>query len=156
MADMLTLGTAPASGTEEFDPAEIVGMRTTAWILFANACLNLVLFLAGAGGSPLQVPVDVFLGVQLLRLRHSWRAWVLLRAFLGLLIGVFALIGGLSTRTPFAGAMVGAGAIGFPASLLALLYGRPTMQRVRIGQVTFAVSLLLILAGSLGLDLTKR
>ena len=102
------------------------------------------------------VVVDIFLGTQLLRLRHSWRAWAMVRAALGVVIGAFGIVigflalgvGGIPGRpAPLPRLMVVAGVTAYCASLLLLLYSRPTLRRVRLGQLVFAASVLLVVAG---------
>ena len=72
------------AGVGEFDSGEIAGMRSAAWILLATAGINLLAWIVRRNGiPPLGILVDVFLGVQLLELRHGWRAWALVRAGVG-------------------------------------------------------------------------
>ena len=74
--DLSALSRAPGSvgvlDPDAFDPGEISGMRSAAWILLATAALGLLAWTA-LPGPPIVSIVDLFLGVQLLRLRHSWR-----------------------------------------------------------------------------------
>lgn len=68
---------------EAFEPGEIAGMRSAAWILIATALLGLVGWLMTPGMPPLTSAIDLFLGIQLLRLGHNWRAWAVVRAWIG-------------------------------------------------------------------------
>jgi len=80
----------------------------------------------------------------------------MVRAALGVVIGAFGIVigflalgvGGIPGRpAPLPRLMVVAGVTAYCASLLLLLYSRPTLRRVRLGQLVFAASVLLVVAG---------
>jgi hypothetical protein len=143
------------SGPEQFDRGEIAGMRTAAWILFSNAALTILAALFGsADATAIQIPIEILLGVQLYRLRHSWRAWTMLRAAAGVVLGGLALTFGV-VATPAATVLLGLGGIFYSAALLLLLYSRPTMQRVYIGRAAFGLSALLLFAGGAWMEVSR-
>jgi hypothetical protein len=132
---------------DAYDPAEIAGMRSAAWILLATAGLTITALLFGSKSLPISALVDGFLGVQLLRLRHSWRSWAMFRAWIGIVLGLFIAVGGLAGPAPLAGLALGVGQVTYSASLLLLLFGIPTMKRVILGRIVFGVSLVFMIAG---------
>ena len=125
-----------------FDPAEIAGMRTAAVILGGMAALQVAAWVRGQPGAIVGAAVDAFLAVQLFRLRHSWRAWTMVRAAIGLLLGALTIVAQIaSTRGTMWGLMLGLAQCLYGASLFVLLYGTPTVGRVRTGRVVFIASL---------------
>lgn len=141
-------GSDGLGASEHVDAGEIAGMRTAGWILLVTAAINLLASLFTAVATTLLgAVVDVVLGVQLLRLRHSWRAWVLVRAGIGAVLGFFICVIGLTEpgRTPTV--ILGLGQIVYCASLFLLVYGTPTPRRVGLGRIVFAVSVVLLFAG---------
>ncbi len=139
-------GSEGALSAEEFDPGEIAGMRSAGVILLATAALGLLVWMVRPTVAPVAVIVDGFLGVQLLRLRHSWRAWALVRAWIGLGLGtVIALVGAFGSG--LGAAVLGLSQVAYAGSLLLLIFGVPTMKRVRAGHLLFALSILLTIAG---------
>jgi hypothetical protein len=151
MTDFPTLARMPGSedafGAEDFDPAEIAGMRSAGVILLATATLGLLVWIIKPTGLPVTGIVDIFLGVQLLKLRHSWRAWALVRAWVGIALGAGVALIGVFGSGGAAGTIVGLGQIAYAASLLLLLFGVPTMRRVLAGRVVFGLSIVLTTAG---------
>ena len=137
-------GSDSAFAADDFEPGEIAGMRSAGWILLVSAALTLLdAIVIAPSPAVLSFFIDVFLGVQLLRLRHSWRAWALLRAGVGLLFGVLVLLGGLVA--PSAGAsLLGLGQLCYCGSLWLLLFGTPTSKRILAGRVAFGASVVLI------------
>jgi hypothetical protein len=128
--------------------SEITGMRTAGWILLVTAAINLLATLfTGFVTTLVGAVVDVVLGVQLVRLRHSWRAWVVVRAGIGAVLGVLICVGGLLQpgRTPTV--ILGSGQIVYCASLFLLVLGTPSQRRVGLGRVVFGVSVVLLFAG---------
>jgi len=60
------------SSAADFEPGELAGMRSAAWILLLSAGLALLGWIARPASSPpLSSLIDLFLGIQLLRLKHS-------------------------------------------------------------------------------------
>src|SRR5215208_4459620 len=152
MADFPTLSRMPGSdsalGADDFDPGEVAGMRTAGWILVASAAIELLTWLMNRNAfGIIGVAADVVLGIQLLRLRHSWRAWTMLRAALGVGVGALIVVGGLIGSNPTAIVAVGIGQIAYCGSLFLLLYSRPTPRRVLLGRIVFAVSMVLLFTG---------
>jgi len=137
------------AGVSEFDAGEIAGMRSAAWILLATAGINLLAWLVRRNGiPPLGILVDVFLGVQLLKLRHGWRAWALVRAGVGAAIGLVLTVGGFFASTgPVVTSTIGVGQLAYCSSLFLLLFGHPSSERVRAGRLVFALSVVLTVAG---------
>jgi hypothetical protein len=128
--------------------SEISGMRTAGWILLVTAAINLLASLfTGIVTTLAGAVVDVLLGVQLLRLQHSWRAWVVVRAGIGAVLGVFICVSGLMQAGNTLTVIFGSGQIVYCASLVLLVFGTPTARRVQLGRVVFAVSVILLFAG---------
>jgi hypothetical protein len=125
-----------------FDAGEVTGMRTAGIILLSMATANVAAWLIANVGVPLEILIDVFLGVQLFRLRHSWRSWALVRAWIGIVLGcvIVAAQFVIETGTSAIG-LAGLGQLAFSSSLLLLLHGRPSASRVLLGRVVFACSL---------------
>ena len=136
---------------EAFEPGEIAGMRSAAWILVATAALGALAWVATRTSPPFTSAIDLFLGIQLLRLRHNWRAWAMLRAWIGLAIAaaicISSIAGSAGAATAAAGVVLGLGQGTYAGSLLLLLFGVPSMQRVTLGRIVFAVSILLTIVG---------
>jgi hypothetical protein len=137
-------------GVSDFDAGEVAGMRSAAWILLATAGIN---FLAWAlrrnGFPPFTSLVDVFLGVQLLHLRHSWRAWALVRAGVGAALAVLVALGGFVVSTGGLGtSILGLGTLAYCGSLFLLLFGRPSTTRVLAGRLVFGLSVVLTVAAA--------
>ena len=152
MSDFSTISPTAEIVTPEdaFDPGEIAGMRSAGWILVVTAALGVLGWLLRPSNPPLTSVVDLFLGVQLLRLRHNWRAWAMVRAWLGL---AFAVGVGFASITRPGGAVVlvlSLSQAAYAASLLVLLFGVPTMRRVIAGRVVFAASVVLLVVGMAG------
>jgi hypothetical protein len=151
MEDFPTLSRMPGSdnafGAEAFEPGEIAGMRSAGVILLATAALGLLGWVVQPGSPPLAAMVDIFLGVQLLRLRHNWRAWALVRAWIGIALGAVLGMAGVFGSGGPAAATLGLGQIAYAGSLLLLLFGAPTMRRVLVGRVVFGLSIVLTTAG---------
>jgi hypothetical protein len=143
-------GSDSAIAADDFDPGEVAGMRAAGWILLATAVLAAAGWLLGGTRAPLTAIVDVVLGVQLLRLRHSWRAWAMLRAIVAIVIALVVVASSLATQSATTGmAVMFAAQLADAGSLLLVLYGRPTVKRVRAGWAAFAVSLVLSVAGGM-------
>lgn len=152
MSDFAAVSLNPGadSPAEEFDPGERAGMRAAGWILLANAVVTvamLVVTLTAAG--MVSAIVDVIIGTRLLKLRHSWRAWAMLRAAVGMVLGLLAIFGMPAIQEPL---RVGVflGAIGqwlYGGAILMLLAGRPAPPRVRLGLGGFALAVLFVAAG---------
>lgn len=139
-------GSDSALAADEFDPGEVAGMRSAALILLVTAGVTVALWAVTRQGLPIAAAIDVFLGVQLLRLRHSWRAWAMLRAGVGLVVGGFALLAALFGGLSPALALVVFGNIAYCGSLLLLLFGSPTRPRVLAGRATFGIAVVLFVA----------
>ena len=145
-----TYGATSVLDAEAFEPGEIGGMRSAAWILIATGVLAFLVWAAAPSGPPVAGLVDLFLGVQLLRLRHTWRAWAMLRAWIGLAIAV------ITCASAFAGsgaaaatvALSGLGQATYVGSLLLLLFGVPTMKRVHAGRIAFGISVVFTIAAA--------
>jgi len=137
-----------ADGSDTFEAGEIAGMRTAGWILLITAAINLLATLfTGIVTTLAGAVVDVALGIQLLRLRHSWRAWVLVRAGIGAVLGVLICVGGLTQQSSMPTVIFGLGQIVYCGSLFLLVLGTPTPRRVGLGRVVFGVSVLLLFTG---------
>jgi hypothetical protein len=133
-------------GVSDFDAGEVAGMRSAAWILLATAGLNALAWaLQRSGFPPVALLVDVFLGVQLLHLKHNWRAWALVRAGFGAAIGLLLTLGAL-TAGPIV--LVGLGQLAYCGSLFLLLFGHPSSKRVLAGRLVFGLSAVLTIAGA--------
>ncbi len=129
-----------------FDPGEVAGMRSAGIILLLGAALTILAWAFRPAGLPVTVLIDIFLGIQLLRLKHSWRAWAMLRSALG---GLFALVGvggSILGGAPAVVVMAGTSSIAYCVAVLLLLAGTPTTTRVRVGQGTFALAVILMVA----------
>ena len=124
-------------------------MRSAAWILLATAGINLLAWVVRRNGiPPLGILVDVFLGVQLLELRHGWRVWALVRAGVGAALGLVLTLGGFFASTgPVVTSTIGVGQLAYCSSLFLLLFGRPSSKRVLAGRLVFALSVVLTVAG---------
>ncbi len=150
MEDFPTISRMPGAAgvleTEIFDPAEIAGMRAAGWILAGTAAVSLLGWLVAPSALVLLSLADLFLGVQLLRLRHTWRGWAMLRAWGGVAIGLALSISAI-VNAAVGGLVLGVGQGAYSASLLLLLFGVPSMRRVTFGKITFAVSIILIIVG---------
>lgn len=151
MADSPTFSRMPGSDDlpEAFDVHEVAGMRTAGWILLATAAVTLLSWAVVRTALPSPaILIDAFLGAQLLRRRHSWRAWALLRSGLGLLISGLAIWNGLSAGSAALGLTVsGVGQMAYCLALLLLLLGVPTARRIVLGRITFGIAVVLILLG---------
>ncbi len=151
MADYQTLFEEPrtidALGATGFTEAELAGMRSAGIILLVAGSITAATWFftdAGFGASSL---IDCFLGLQLLRLHHGWRTWVLVRAAVGVLVGVLVVLASAVAGTSAAsGVMVGIGQLAYGAALFFLLYGTPSARRVLAGQCLCGVCVLLIFA----------
>ncbi len=132
----LMFETDGAPAAETFDRNEVSGMQSAGFLLLAMAGLVFVGWLFGHAALPMAVVIDIFLGLQLLRRRHSWRSWALLRGWLGLPIGLLIAIDGAGPS----GLLIGIGHIVYSGSLLLLLFGQPSAKRVRAGRVAAFVS----------------
>lgn len=141
-------GSEAAIGPEDFDPGEVSGMRSAGIVLLISAIASLVALLFVQGVSLLSAGIDVVLGVQLYRLRHSWCAWAMLRAWIGLGIGLLILIGSVVAETgALALVLVGVEQLAYCVSILLLLFRAPSTRRVLAGRVTFAVAFVLLVLG---------
>lgn len=130
-----------------FDAGEIAGMRSAGWILVASAGLGALGWLFRPGNPPIASAIDLFLGVQLLRLRHNWRAWAMFRAWIGTAIAVVLCAAALFGRGGAAAAALALAEAAYAASLLLLLFGTPSLKRVILGRIVFAASAVLMLLG---------
>lgn len=139
---------ADVAGVGEFDAGEIAGMRSAAWILLATVGINLLVWVVRRNGfPPVAILVDVFLGVQLLELKHNWRAWVLVRAGIGAAIGLLLIVGfWFSSTGPVVILMSGLSQLAYCGSLFLLLFGHPSLKRVRAGRLVFGLSVCLTVA----------
>jgi hypothetical protein len=150
MQDFPTVSRMPGADglldADAFEPGEVAGMRSAGWILIATAALGVVGWILRRGSPPLSSAVDLFLGTQMLRLRHNWRAWALVRAWIGIAVGAFICAASVAGGGA-AAATLGLGQAAYAGSILALLFGMPTMNRVMVGRIVFAVSLALTLIG---------
>ena len=144
------LSNADVGSVVEFDSGEIAGMRSAAWILLATAAINVLVWLLQRNGlPPFTSLIDAFLGVQLLHLKHSWRAWALVRAgFGGALVLVVIAIALMASSPLVAVLAIGVGQFAYCASLFLLLLGRPSIGRVVAGRVVFGVAVVLYLVGA--------
>jgi len=142
----------------DFDAGEISGMRSAAWILLVTFALNVLVWALQRGGfPPVASLVDLFLGVQLLRLKHNWRAWALVRAGLGAAFALFIVLSGLfaSSAVGLGTSILGAGQLAYCGSLFLLLFGSPSMSRVYAGRALFGLAFVLTLVGAAVLALQR-
>jgi hypothetical protein len=143
--------------SEEFDRDEIAGMRSAGIILLISAAVTLLVFALTRTGLPMAAGVDVFLGVQFLRLRHSWRAWAMLRAGVGVVSGaVLVVVSVVSSSQPVSGALAWLGQVAYCSSLLLLLYGSPSSRRVWAGRLSFAGAAVITAAAAVVRDVVSE
>jgi hypothetical protein len=144
-------------GVSDFDASEVAGMRSAAWILLATAGLSFLSWGVQRNGfPPFTSLVDVFLGVQLLHLRHSWRAWALVRAGIGAALGLVLTLGGVFVSTgPVATSAFGMGQVAYCGSLFLLLFGRPSATRVLACRLVFGLSVVLTVAAGVVFALAR-
>ena len=146
MADFPTIARMPGGYSDpnaaDFEPGVVKGLRTAGLMLLVFAGLQIAVWVLGAAPS-IAVIIDVFLGVQLLRLRHSWKLWALVRAWAGLAFAVLSLVAvELSVPT---GLGVGA-QVAYSGSLILLLTGVPSERAVLRGRVGFVLATILFVA----------
>jgi heme/copper-type cytochrome/quinol oxidase subunit 4 len=137
------------SSAADFEPGELAGMRSAAWILLLSAGLALLGWIARPASSPpLSSLIDLFLGIQLLRLKHSWRSWVLLRAGLGGLLSLWVIVMAVGAPVGAVGLiMLAFGQLAYCGSLFLLLLGTPPAQRVTMGRIVFGLAIVLTISG---------
>ena|SRR5579871_2863694 len=145
---MADVSTAPRLGgyadrPEEFDPTVLQGLRAAAIVLLCSAAVEALQFLSGQVFS-LSFLIDIFLGVQLLRVRYTWKIWALARAW-----GGVALVVLMARALPPAAlvAIVAWQAI-YSASIILFLTGTPTRTRLVLGWVCFGITVVLFLLGA--------
>ena len=153
-----TPGVTGVLDMEAFEPGEVGGMRSAAWILIATGVLGVLMWAAAPSGPPVVGLVELFLGVQLLRLRHTWRAWAMLRAWIGLAIAAVVC------ASAFAGSGAAAAAVALSglgqatyagiASTM-LLFGVPTMKRVNAGRIVFCLSIVFTIAAAVSMTVAE-
>lgn len=151
MQDFPTISRMPgadaALDAEAFEPGEVAGMRSAGWILVATAALGVIGWALRPGSPPFASAIDLFLGVQLLRLRHNWRAWALVRAWIGIVVAVVIIAAAATAPGGVSAAALGLGLGAYAGSLLLLLFGVPTLKRVIAGRILFAVSVVMSILG---------
>jgi hypothetical protein len=148
MAEFPTVARMPGGysdlDADDFEPGVVKGLRTAGLVLLVFAGLEVAVWAFGARPS-FTVIVDVFLGVQLLRLRHSWKLWALVRSWVGLALAGLAMLAsfadGLSTTIG-----LGAGAqVAYSGSVILLLTGVPSPRALLIGRICFVLAVVLYL-----------
>ena len=150
MGDHVSVLTGESAQPEPaFDPGEVAGMRSAGVILLLGAAVTILAWASRPVGVPVSILIDVFLGVQLLRLKHSWRAWAMLRAALGGLLAIVGVGGLILGAAPASAVLAGTGSIAYCAAILLLLVGAPTSVRVRVGQAVFALAVVLMVGAIL-------
>jgi uncharacterized membrane protein YdcZ (DUF606 family) len=150
MADYQTLFEDPRTidslGASGFTEAELAGMRSAGIILLVTGSITAAMWFFTDAGFGVSSMIDWFLGLQLLRLHHSWRAWVLVRAAVGVAVGVLNVAASADVGTSPTGVLVCIGQLAYCAALFFLLYGTPSARRVLAGQCLCGVCLLLMVA----------
>jgi hypothetical protein len=128
-------GSDSAVGSDDFEPTVISGLRTSGIILLITAAVDL---LSGFAAASLYAGaiVNSILGVQLLRLKHSWKLWALIRAFVGIAGALVAAVLAASSLVWIAAAAT----LAYCGALILLLMGVPSPRAILGGRLLFAVS----------------
>ena len=128
----------------DFDPGEVSGMRSAGIVFLVSAVTGVAWWLLAGTGLPLGIIGQLFLGVQMLRLRHNWRSWAMLGAGLGVLLGAGISVNlVVSQNRTLAGASAAFSVIAINTSVLLFLVGNPSKGRVLGGRILFGIAVLL-------------
>jgi hypothetical protein len=128
----------------DFDRGEVIGMRSAGIAFLLSAVIGLAAWLVAHTGLSPAIVVQLFLGVQMLRLQHSWRSWAMLGAAVGVLLGAGMSANHLVSQNGMpAGVISGLGVMFWNTSVLLFLVGNPSTSRVLGGRVLFGVALVL-------------
>jgi hypothetical protein len=133
-----------AATADSFEPTVVQGMRAAGVVLLVSAGLSLIAAAVGGAAGGLSI-VDIVLGVQLLRLRHSWKLWALIRAWGGVALLTLIVLANLSVLGLSAVPVLGA-TWASAAAIILFLTGVPTKQRIVMGWVSIALSVLVTIA----------
>jgi hypothetical protein len=129
---------------DAFEPSVVKGLRAAGLALLVFAGIQVALWLFG-GLLSLSILVDAFLGVQLFRLRHSWKLWALVRAWGGILLAVVGFATSRVDLVVLVGLQVGA-QLAYCVALILFLTGTPSSGRLLTGRASVILALVLLVA----------
>jgi hypothetical protein len=128
----------------DFDPAVLQGLKAAGVVHLVFAVLQLAVWAVGATPS-FTVIVDVILGVQLLRLRHSWKLWALIRAWVTMVLATFSLLAFVASGFSVLLGVAAAVQLTYAGSVILLLTGVPSSRALLVGRVGSVVAVILFL-----------